>query len=87
MSFEHQTFGEMGVSSFPLSWPAGWKRTSARRRSIFKTPFERARKMLFNELSDIAVIVKFSPPVVERHRFKTRLAYDNWDESKEIKHV
>ena len=48
---DNQTFKEMGVNSFPLSWPEGWKRAAARGRSQFRTPFARARSELFHELS------------------------------------
>lgn len=38
------------IEAWPLSWPQGWKRTSYRERSRFKTGFGAARKHLFAEL-------------------------------------
>lgn len=43
-------FKEMGIDAFPLCWPTGWKRSSSRKRSQFRTPFSRARYELFKEL-------------------------------------
>lgn len=40
----------MGIESFPLSWPDGWKRTGARKKSKFKASFAWARDRLFAEL-------------------------------------
>lgn len=31
-------------------------------------------------LSDIAKIIGHSPPIIERHRFKTREAYESWND-------
>lgn len=39
-----------GVEAFPLTWPAGWKRTNYRERSRFKVTPGRARDQLFEEL-------------------------------------
>lgn len=44
------TFKELGIDSFPLCWPVGWKRTAARGRSQFRTSFVKAREQLFSEL-------------------------------------
>lgn len=45
-----KTFKELGIESYPLSWPVGWKRERYRTASKFKTSFSRARTQLFNEL-------------------------------------
>lgn len=52
---DNQTFRDLGVESFPLCWPTEWKRTGTRKRSQFKTSFERARKQLFNELKLLGI--------------------------------
>lgn len=31
-------------------------------------------------LTDIAKIIGHSPPIIERHRFKTREAYESWND-------
>lgn len=43
-------FKEMGLDSYPLSWPVGWKRETWRKPSKFKTSFAVARDQLFREL-------------------------------------
>lgn len=45
-----KTFRELGINAFPLSWPVGWKRKSARERSRFETGFAKARDGLLREL-------------------------------------
>jgi hypothetical protein len=49
------TFKEQGIDSYPLCWPTGWKRELTRKRSVFKTSFERARVQLFKELKLLGV--------------------------------
>lgn len=41
----------MDVEAYPLTWPAGWKRTNARERARFKTTFAAARDELIRELT------------------------------------
>lgn len=42
------------AEAYPLYWPEGWKRTSYRQRSKFKTGFGAARNLLFAELGRMA---------------------------------
>lgn len=52
----NQTFKDIGIEAFPLSWPDGWKRTSNRLNSRFRVPqFARARDELFRELKLLGV--------------------------------
>lgn len=44
------TFKEMGIDSFPLCWPPGWRRAGARKSSKFKASFAPSRDQLFREL-------------------------------------
>lgn len=43
-------YNNMGIEAYPLSWPNGWKRTSYKSVSRFKTSFAVARDQLFREL-------------------------------------
>lgn len=62
------TFKEMGIDSFPLSWPSGWVRTKYRSVSKFRTSFTKARYELFREIkllgcSDYNVILSTNIPL------------------------
>jgi hypothetical protein len=50
-----QSFSEQGITSCPLAWPVGWKRTIYKNRSLFKTSFEKARRQVFKELKLMGV--------------------------------
>jgi hypothetical protein len=43
------------INVFPLSWPTGWTRTGAKKRSQFRTTFGKARDELFRELKLLGV--------------------------------
>ena len=54
------------AEAYPLHWPEGWKRTSYRIRSKFKTGFGAARNLLFAELDRMGaskVIVSTNIPL------------------------
>lgn len=55
-----KTFKEMGVDAYPLSWPTGWKRTTYKTNSRFKTSFAVARDLLFRELKLMGVSNSYS---------------------------
>lgn len=40
----------VAAEAFPLAWPAGFQRTTYRRRAVFKTPFATARDGILHEL-------------------------------------
>lgn len=43
------------IEAYPLNWPSGWKKTSYRKPSKFKTSFAIARDQLFHELKLMGV--------------------------------
>lgn len=62
------TFKEMGIDSFPLCWPTGWKRSQSHKRSKFVATFGRARDQAIHELkllgvSDYNVIISSNIPL------------------------
>lgn len=70
------------AEAYPLYWPEGWKRTTYRQRSKFKTGFGAARNLLFAELARMGatkIILSTSIPLRNDGLPRANMAPDKGD--------